>query len=108
LSIKPVEIEYELRDQQTLDFADGLCVIHAPGHAAGQVVFLLPRHGGVLIAADTCGTIMGLGYPPVFEDLDEGVRSLKKLSGLEFAVAVFGHGRPLTRDAAQKFRQKWG
>lgn len=105
--IEPAETEHELGDQQTLDFVEGMCVFHAPGHAAGQMVFHLPGHGGILIAADACGNLMGLGYPPIFEDLEEGVRTLKKLSALDFEVAVFGHGKPMPSGAAQRFRKKW-
>lgn len=43
--IEPVEIEHEVKDGDRLDMAGGLRVIHAPGHAAGQVCFL--REGTV-------------------------------------------------------------
>ena len=108
MPIEPAETEHELHDDQELDVVDGLRVLHAPGHAAGQVVFLWPRHGGVLIAADTCGNMMGFGLPPIFEDLNDGMKTLKKLGALNFEVAVFGHGKPLTSGAAKKFNQKWG
>ena len=108
MPIEPAKIEHELHDNQELDFVEGLRVLHAPGHATGQVVFLWPKHGGVLIAADTCMNMMGLGLPPIFEDLDDGMKTLKKLATLNFEVAVFGHGKPLTSNAAKKFRQKWG
>jgi len=106
--IEPAETEHELHDDQTLDIVEDLRVFHAPGHAAGQVVFLLPKHGGILIAADTCGNIMGLGLPPIFEDLKVGLHTLKKLAALDFEVAVFGHGKPMPSGAAQRFRKKWG
>ncbi len=107
--IEPAEADMDLADGQELDIADGLCVVSAPGHAAGQVVFLWPKNGGVLIAADAAANFRGkLDYPILFEDMAEGVRSLQKLAGLDFQVAVFGHGRPSVGHAAERFRAKWG
>ena len=108
MPIEPAETEYELQDKQELDFLEGLRVLHAPGHAAGQVVFLWPKHKGILIAADACGNMLRLGVPPIFEDLGVGMKTLNKLALLDFEVAVFGHGKPVTSGAAKKFRQKWG
>src|SRR5262249_7730031 len=50
--IEPAEIEHELEDEATIPDAGGLRAIHVPGHCAGQLAFLWPRHGGVLIVAD--------------------------------------------------------
>ena len=99
-------IENELRDGQELE--SGLRVIHAPGHTAGQVVLLWPEHGGVLIAADAASNMLGLGYAPIYEDLEQGRRTLVMLGGLDFEVACFGHGGAITHDAARRFRDKWG
>lgn len=107
MNVQPAKVDQSLNDGDVLDFAGGLQVIHAPGHAAGQVVFLVPQEGGVLIAADVCSNLLGLGYSPIYEDLDEGRRTLKKLSQLRFETAVFGHGKPL-HGADAKFRKKWG
>lgn len=106
--IESAEVENELSDGQILDSVVGIKVIHAPGHAAGQVAFLIPLHGGILVAADSCGNRSGLAYPPIFEDMDTGMQSLKKLSTLDFEVAVFGHGKPITSGASKAFKQKWG
>ncbi|MFN8435817.1 MAG: MBL fold metallo-hydrolase [Anaerolineales bacterium] len=106
--VEAAEIENELSDGQILDSIAGIKVIHAPGHAAGQVAFLIPMHGGILIAADSCNNRSGLGYPPIFEDMEIGVQTLKKLSALDFEVAVFGHGKPITSGASKAFKQKWG
>jgi glyoxylase-like metal-dependent hydrolase (beta-lactamase superfamily II) len=101
-----VEIEGELHDGQKLE--SGLQVVHAPGHTAGQVAFLWPEQGGVLVAADAASNMLGLGYAPIYEDLKEGKRSLAKLAALDFEVACFGHGRAITRGASRRFREKWG
>jgi glyoxylase-like metal-dependent hydrolase (beta-lactamase superfamily II) len=107
--VEPAETDVELADGQDLGIAGGLCAVTAPGHAAGQVVFVWPRHGGVLIAADAASNFRGkLDYPILFEDMAEGMRSLDKLAALDFEVAVFGHGRPIAKHAADQFRAKWG
>lgn len=107
--IEPAGVDCLVSDGDTLPFAGGLKVVHAPGHAAGQVAFLWPEQGGVLFAADACVRFFGrLGYPPIFEELALGQQSLHKLAGLSFENAVFGHGAPLLGSAARQFQAKWG
>lgn len=106
-SIEPTEVEHELEDGQVLSFAGGLEVFHVPGHAAGQVAFLLPGDG-LLFAADAASNLLGLGYPPIFEDLAAGLDSLRRLAMLDFEIACFGHGGPIGNGAAARFREKWG
>ncbi len=106
--ITPISIEQELHDGENLPLAGGLRVIHAPGHTAGQLAFFWPYHGGVLFAADTANTVLGLGWHFVYEDLAEAKRSLIKLAQLDFEVACFGHGGAIVGGAARRFRQKWG
>ncbi len=101
-------IDHEINDGDTLPFAGGLKAIHAPGHCAGQLAFLWPHHGGLLIAADAAAHMMRLGLSIVYEDLAEGQRSLGKLAALNFEMACFGHGGPIKSGASAQFRQKWG
>jgi glyoxylase-like metal-dependent hydrolase (beta-lactamase superfamily II) len=103
--IEPAEIEHEARDGETLPV--GLRAIHVPGHCAGQLAFLWPEHGGVLIAADAAANVFGLALSPMYEDVAEGRRSLSKLAGQEFEVACFGHGKAIPSGASGRFRQKW-
>jgi glyoxylase-like metal-dependent hydrolase (beta-lactamase superfamily II) len=104
-TIEPAAIEHEVQDGELL--AGGLKAIHVPGHCAGQLAFLWPDHRGVLIAADAASNVMGLGLSPVYEDLEEGRRSLAKLSGLDFEVVCFGHGKPIPSGASGRFAQQW-
>jgi glyoxylase-like metal-dependent hydrolase (beta-lactamase superfamily II) len=107
--VEPADTDVELADGQDLQIAGGLCAIGAAGHAAGQVVFMWPQHGGVLIAGDVAGNFRDkLDYPILFEDQAEGLRSLQRLAGMSFEVAVFGHGRPILKRASERFRVKWG
>lgn len=106
-SIEAAEIEREVRDGDELPIAGGLRAVHVPGHCAGQLAFLWPKHGGVLIAADAAANALGLALSPAYEDLEEGRRSLSKLAALDFEVACFGHGRPILGGASRQFRRKW-
>jgi glyoxylase-like metal-dependent hydrolase (beta-lactamase superfamily II) len=101
----PVAVEHDLHDGDELPF--GATVLHLPGHTAGHVALLLPRDGGVLIAGDAATNFGRLAVGPVYEDIDEGMRSLHRLADLEFETALFSHGRPLTPGAAARFRERF-
>jgi glyoxylase-like metal-dependent hydrolase (beta-lactamase superfamily II) len=99
------EVEHEVQDGETLP--GSLRAIHVPGHCAGQLAFLWPQHGGVLIAADSAANAFGLALTPMYKDLAEGRRSLAKRAALEFEVACFGHGNSIGSGTARRFGQKW-
>jgi glyoxylase-like metal-dependent hydrolase (beta-lactamase superfamily II) len=103
--VEPAEIEHEAGDGELLPC--GLRAIHVPGHSAGQLAFLWPGQGGVLIAADAAANAFGLALSPLYEDVDAGRRSLARLAALEFEVACFGHGKPIRSGASTRFRRKW-
>jgi glyoxylase-like metal-dependent hydrolase (beta-lactamase superfamily II) len=101
--IKAAKIEHKVLDGETM--LCGLKAIHVPGDCEGQLAFLWPQHGGVLIAADTAAHIFGLAFSPMYEDLEEGRRSLSKLAALDFEVACFGHGNPIYKGASKQFKK---
>ncbi len=101
--VEPAEVEHEANDGDILP--GGLKAIHVPGHCLGQIALLWDR--GVLFAADSAANVFGLALSPLHEDLAEGKRSLAKLSGFDFDVAVFGHGKPILSGASAKFRKTW-
>jgi glyoxylase-like metal-dependent hydrolase (beta-lactamase superfamily II) len=105
--LEPVAIDQRLTAGELLPIAGGIEVIHAPGHCAGQVA-LLWRPGRMLFAGDVGTNIMGLDDPIGFESLQEGRASQRKLASLSFDAAGFGHGKPISRDASTRFRNKWG
>jgi glyoxylase-like metal-dependent hydrolase (beta-lactamase superfamily II) len=105
--LEPISIDQPLTDGEILPIAGGIEVIHTPGHCAGQVA-LLWRPGRMLLAGDVGTNLMGLGDPVGFENLEEGRASQRKVAGLSFDAAGFGHGKPIVRDASTRFRDKWG
>jgi len=87
----------------------GISAFHTPGHTAGHASFLLDRAGGVLFAGDvaTGGRRGGIHRSPRFvaEDRAAESASISRLADLQFELAVFGHGRAISRDAAMRFRE---
>jgi glyoxylase-like metal-dependent hydrolase (beta-lactamase superfamily II) len=105
--VDSIAINQPLTDGEILAISGGIEVIHTPGHCAGQVA-LLWRPGRMLFAGDAATNVMGLGDPVGFESLEEGRASQRKLASLSFEAAGFGHGKPISRDASARFRNKWG
>ncbi len=105
--MEPFQIDRHIADGETLPIAGGLQAVHTPGHCAGQVA-LLWQGERLLIAGDVGMNIIGLGDPVGFEDIEEGRRSQRKLAGLRFNAAVFGHGGIIRSGAADRIRGKWG
>lgn len=110
---KPAEFsaftpQVAMTDGDVLDIAGGLEVIHTPGHTAGHVSLLWKRDRGLLFTGDAATNMMGLSYTFGYNDVAAGKRSLTKLTGFEFEVAVFGHGNPISAGASDKFTAKFG
>jgi glyoxylase-like metal-dependent hydrolase (beta-lactamase superfamily II) len=107
-TMEAAAVEQRMEDGQILPLAGGLQAIHVPGHCAGQMTLLWPRHGGVLFAFDTAINVPSLRLFPGYEDVEQGRRDLARLAELEFDTACFGHGRPIRGRAAAAFRRRWG
>ncbi|MBN2004492.1 MAG: MBL fold metallo-hydrolase [Anaerolineae bacterium] len=99
-------IDREVNDGEVV--AGGLTVVHTPGHTAGHLSYLWPRHGGVLFIGDAAAAFFRLGYPPLFEDFEEGKHTLAKIGKMDFQVACLAHGQAIMKDAPARFREKWG
>lgn len=102
----PVAVEHDVHDGDVLPL--GAAAVHTPGHTAGHLALLFPRDGGVLFAGDAATNFVRLGVGPIYEDVEDGLRSLRRLSGLEFETALFAHGRPLGPRASGRFRARFG
>jgi glyoxylase-like metal-dependent hydrolase (beta-lactamase superfamily II) len=102
-----VEATPEATELTDGDEIAGLRVVHTPGHSPGHVVLLWPRHGGVLIVGDAAFNVPYLAAAPLYQDLDALWSSLRKVCALEFEIACFGHGKPISSGAAERFRKKF-
>jgi glyoxylase-like metal-dependent hydrolase (beta-lactamase superfamily II) len=95
----PTRVDREVEDGEELGFGDGAYAVHAPGHTDGSIGVHLPRHG-VLFTGD-CVAGVGQVMLGVFNtDRARALDSFRRLAALSPEVACFGHGDPLTADAA--------
>jgi glyoxylase-like metal-dependent hydrolase (beta-lactamase superfamily II) len=86
----------------------GFTAVQTPGHTAGHLSYLLDRSGGLLFVGDAAASARSkVRYAPrlVAEDHGAEKRSVAKLASLQFDVAVFGHGAPVTGRAVERFRE---
>ena len=97
----PPRIDRELGDGDEPGFGDGAVTVAVPGHTPGSIALYLPRHH-VLFTGDAAargqdGTVM-CGVFNV--NRAQAAASFRRLAGLRVGVSCFGHGEPLTQDAA--------
>jgi glyoxylase-like metal-dependent hydrolase (beta-lactamase superfamily II) len=99
--VVPPRIDRELQDGEELGFGDGAVTVAVPGHTPGGVAIYLPGHQ-VLFTGDaaTRGQSGGVVCGVFNVDRARAAASFRRLAGLSVAVACFGHGDPLNRDAA--------
>ena len=101
-ALPPVEVHREVDDGDVV--GDGGVVVHIPGHTAGSIAVLVPALG-VLFTGDTLASYEGQVIPGVFNVDGAGLLgSIRKLAGLDFEVACFGHGAPVVSDAGAQIR----
>jgi len=91
--VDPVQVDVRLEDGNKVPGFPSLTVLHTPGHSAGHISLLWDDGAdGVLIAGDAAANFGQVVPPPVAEDFDVTFASLRRLAGLQFGAAVFGHG----------------
>ncbi|MFC2153016.1 MBL fold metallo-hydrolase [Actinomycetota bacterium] len=100
----PVRVDHVIEDPDSRLPAD-IRAVPTPGHTPGHTSYLLDRSGGILFVGDAAvATRSGQvrrGWmnraTPVFDD------SIRRMAELDFAVACFGHARPIATDAGKAF-----
>lgn len=102
----PVRVDRLVDDGDVLPFGGGARAVAAPGHTPGSVAFHLPDRG-VLLTGDTVArTEDGRVILGVFNaDPSQAAASFRRLAELEPRLVCFGHGEPLTEDAAAGLRE---
>jgi len=103
---EPLPIDEPLQHGDMLPLAGGIEIIHCPGHSAGHIA-LLVRQEDVLVAADLCSHVLGLGYSTVNEDITLAQQSILQVADYGFEQAVFGHGNPLVKQASHQLQTKF-
>ena len=102
----PVAVDRELSDGDEIDALDGIRVVHTPGHTPGSICLYSPKRR-LLFTGDAVANNFGLRPPMGWytEDMARAKESIRKLAALDFEAAFFGHGRPIDKDAALRFRR---
>jgi len=100
-----VEIGEELSDGQVLPIAGGLRVVHTPGHSPGHVA-LLHERSGVLVTGDSIFNVRKLRWSvrAFCTDIRLNAQTAHVLGELDYAVAAFTHGSPITQGAREQVR----
>jgi len=100
---EPVEVARTLVDGEVLDVGGGLQVLHTPGHTPGHVSLLHPG-SGVLITGDAIFDVFGLTWPikSFCSDVVLTVQTARRLVEVDYDVAAFTHGRPISRHARER------
>lgn len=89
----------------------GLTVVATPGHTPGHISLLDEEHGLLLVGdalvndveiGGTSGQGIELSPPQFTADADAAAASGRRLAGLSFDVALFGHGEPIVGGAGQQ------
>lgn len=95
----PTRVDREVSDGDELGFGDGARAVHVPGHTDGSMAVHLPRHG-VLFTGDVVASVGRVGLGVFHVDRARAAASTRTLAALAPDTVCFGHGDPLTRNAA--------
>jgi glyoxylase-like metal-dependent hydrolase (beta-lactamase superfamily II) len=103
---RSVAVLREVADDDEIELGGRARVVHTPGHTPGSIAVYLPERR-ILFAGDAIGYLFGLRQPmPLFtEDRAAARDSIRKLAELDVDVALFGHGRPMVKDASTAIRK---
>ena len=105
-SFTAAPVRRELHDDDRLDVAGGLRVVHTPGHTPGHVS-LLHEPTGVLITGDSIFNIASRRTWPVAAfctSAEQSRRTAARLADLEFGIAAFTHGPHIAHHARETIR----
>jgi len=95
----PVTPDVMLKDSdRVLD----LVVVHTPGHTEGSICLYREKEAifvGDALRTDSSGK-PGLPPRPMTLDMDQAKESVRKISALQYALLLPGHGPPITKDAS--------
>jgi len=98
----PTPVDHVVDEGDTFEtILGGLEVLATPGHTPGHISFWQPERR-ILFCGDVVMNMPRLRLPfaPFSTDMAQNRQSIKKLAALQPAVICFGHGAPITGQAA--------
>jgi glyoxylase-like metal-dependent hydrolase (beta-lactamase superfamily II) len=104
--LEVADVASTFSDNQLLDVAGGLRVLHTPGHTMGHCSFL-HEPTGVLITGDSLFNFldrMTWSYAFFCTDFPLSKQTAERLGDADYEVAAFTHGPEIRRDAREKIR----
>jgi glyoxylase-like metal-dependent hydrolase (beta-lactamase superfamily II) len=103
--VKGTPVTRPVQDGDMIETMGGMQVVLTPGHAPGHITFWQPQRK-ILIAGDVIFHRSALRLPPpiLTVDMEENKRSIAKVVGLAPEIVCFGHGEPLTQNAAEQLK----
>lgn len=105
--MQTVAVDQFLALDREVDWLKGIEVIHTPGHMPGHISLYIPQNK-TLIAADALVIENGrleIANPQFTLDLDEALRSVKKLKQLEIDQLICYHGGSMQKDITGQLEQ---
>jgi hydroxyacylglutathione hydrolase len=72
-------------------------LMHTPGHSPGEIAVVIDDEAA-FTGDSVIGTIPGSPFPPFADDVEELLRSWKKLLDTGCHIFLPGHGKPVTRE----------
>ncbi len=101
------------RDLERGQPADGMAVIHLPGHTPGQVGFLHPEDQAMICgdAVFNLGGRLGPPLPMATPDLERARAAMRRLGDLDYRHLLPSHGPPILNNGKavmQQFLQRRG
>jgi glyoxylase-like metal-dependent hydrolase (beta-lactamase superfamily II) len=102
----PARVDVEFHGGEKLDaILPGFEVVETFGHSPGHVSYWWPERR-VLFCGDVVMHLWGLSKPiaTFTSDMDEAIRSIRKIADMDVDILCMGHGAPIVGGAAQKLR----
>ena len=99
----PCRVDREVEDGDVLAFGGGAVVVAVPGHTDGSIALHLPGPR-VLFTGDAVANVRRTVLGVFNTDRSRALASLRRLAELDAETALFGHGDPIARGAADALR----
>ncbi|MFD0674427.1 MBL fold metallo-hydrolase [Cohnella sp. GCM10027633] len=106
-SIEPVAVDRTVSNGERLPWCDGIEIVLTPGHMPGHISLYLPATK-TLIAADAVVIEEGklaIANPQYTLDLDEAIRSVRRLLDYDIEQLICYHGGLYQGDVKQALQQ---
>ncbi len=96
LPFQNIRIARMLHDRERIDLGGLILeILHVPGHSPGQIAVNVPK-AGFLFTADVSLHPFGPFYGHDFSDIEDSIRSIRKLKGIGADTVLSGNCGPFT------------